>query len=136
MQTVPTQKRPEYRNIGIAQIVRYRLPLAGLVSILHRASGAVMFVLLPFVLWLFDTSLRSSEGFAQIAHFLAWWPDKILVLGLFWAIAHHLFAGIRHLLMDVFQTVSKEQGRMLAVTTLVVSLAATAAFAAHLFLGA
>ncbi|MBW4046827.1 MAG: succinate dehydrogenase, cytochrome b556 subunit [Proteobacteria bacterium] len=136
MQTAHTRKRPEYRNIGITQIARYRLPLAGLVSILHRASGAVMFLLLPFVLWLFDTSLRSRDGYAHIAQFLGWWPYKLLVLGLFWAIAHHLVAGVRHLVMDIFQAVSKEQGRRLALTTFAVSLLATAAFAAHLFLGA
>ncbi|MDE1952433.1 MAG: succinate dehydrogenase, cytochrome b556 subunit [Betaproteobacteria bacterium] len=136
MPTVHTRKRPEFRNIHISQIAGYRLPLAGLVSILHRVSGALMFFLLPFTLWMLDTSLRSEQSYAQLAQFLGLWPVKLLLLVLFWALAHHLAAGVRHLVMDAFQTVSKEQGRKLAVATFAVSLLATAAFAAHLFVGA
>ncbi|MHB1666674.1 MAG: succinate dehydrogenase, cytochrome b556 subunit [Thiomonas sp.] len=136
MPTVHTRKRPEFRNIHISQIASYRLPLAGLVSILHRASGAVMFFLLPFTLWMLDTSLRSEQSYAQLAQFLGLWPVKLLLLVLFWALAHHLVAGVRHLVMDAFQTVSKEQGRKLAVATFAVSLLATAVFAVHLFVGA
>lgn len=136
MQNVHTRKRPEYRNIHVAQIVRYRMPLAAIVSILHRVSGAAMFLLLPFVLWLLDMSLRSQQSYAQLSQVLAWWPVKLLLLGLFWALAHHLVAGVRHVLMDAFQLVSREQGRVLAASTLVLSLLATAAFAAHLFIGA
>jgi succinate dehydrogenase / fumarate reductase cytochrome b subunit len=136
MPTVHTRKRPEFRNIHITQLAGYRLPLAGLVSILHRVSGAVMFLLLPFALWMLDSSLRSEQSYARLTQVLGLWPVKLLLLGLFWALAHHLVAGVRHLLMDAFQLVSKEQGRMLAVVTLVISLLATAAFAAHLFLGA
>ncbi|MDU7588187.1 MAG: succinate dehydrogenase, cytochrome b556 subunit, partial [Acidovorax sp.] len=62
------KKRPEYRNINIFNDVRtYRLPAAGWVSILHRASGMIMFLLLPFVLWMFDTSLSSEISFAQFS---------------------------------------------------------------------
>lgn len=136
MQTVHTRKRPEYRNIHITQILRYRMPLAATVSILHRVSGAVMFLLLPFALWMLDTSLRSQQSYAQLAQVLVWWPVKLVLLGLFWALAHHLVAGVRHLLMDAFQIVSKEQGRALAAGTLVLSLLATVAFALHLFVGA
>ena len=136
MQTVHTRKRPEYRNIHITQIVRYRMPLAAIVSILHRISGAMMFLLLPFALWIFDASLRSPQSYAQLGQVLGWWPVKLVLLGLFWALAHHWVAGVRHLMMDVFQVVSKEQGRILAAATFVVSLAATFAFAAHIFWGA
>lgn len=136
MQTDPrTKPRPEFRNIHITDLMSYRLPLAGMVSILHRASGALMFLLLPLVLWVFDTSVGSEQGYASIAGVFASFPAKVLALALFWALAHHLCAGVRHLLADVFQTVSKEQGRRSAIVSLVVSLAATAAFAAHLFLG-
>lgn len=136
MSTLETRKRPEYRNIHITDLVSYRLPLAGLVSILHRVSGAAMFLLLPFVLWVFDASLRSQQGWDSVADVLSAWPLKIVVLGLFWALAHHLCAGIRHVLMEVRHALSKQQGRRYAAVTLTVSLLLTAAFAVHLFTGA
>lgn len=120
--------RPVYRNIHVSQIVRYRLPLAGLVSILHRISGAVMFLALPPALWVLDESLRSPQSHAAIAQFLSHWLVKLILLGLFWALLHHLVAGLRHLWMDAFHAVSLEQGRRLATITLAVSLAATALF--------
>jgi succinate dehydrogenase / fumarate reductase cytochrome b subunit len=136
MSTSETRKRPEYRNIHITDLISYRLPLAGLVSILHRISGAVMFLLLPFVLWVFDTSLRSQQGWDTVAGVLSAWPLKIVALGLFWALAHHLCAGIRHVLMEARHALSKQQGRRYAAVTLTVSLLLTAAFAVHLFTGA
>jgi len=120
--------RPVYRNIHITQIVRYRLPLAGIVSILHRISGAVMFLALPLLLWVFDQSLRSADGYAAVARLLSSGLVKLVLLGLFWALAHHLVAGLRHLWMDAFHAVSKEQGRQLAILTFVVSLGLTALF--------
>ena len=75
--------RPVYRNIHISQIVGYRLPLAGIVSILHRVSWAVMFLALPLVLWAFDASLRSTDSHAAIAQFLSHGLVKLVLLGLF-----------------------------------------------------
>lgn len=135
MPTAPTNKRPEFRNIHITDIAHYRLPLAGMVSILHRISGAGMFLLLPFAMWLFDASLRSPESHAEVGALMTSWPMKVVALGLFWALAHHLCAGVRHVLAEVFHALSKEQGRKTAVATLTVSLLATAAFALHLFFG-
>lgn len=120
--------RPVYRNIHISQIVGYRLPLAGIVSILHRVSGAVMFLALPLVLWAFDASLRSAESHAAIAQFLSHGLVKLVLLGLFWALMHHLAAGVRHLWMDAFHAVSKAQGLQLAIITFVVSLGLTGLF--------
>jgi succinate dehydrogenase / fumarate reductase cytochrome b subunit len=134
------KQRPVYRNIHVSQIVAYRLPPAGIVSILHRVSGALMFVLLPFVIWLFDTSLSSEISFdrfrtAFIAGigFVPAWFVKLVCLGLIWAYLHHLIAGLRHLWMDVTHSVSKEQGRSSAVATLALSLLLTAALGAKLF---
>ncbi|WP_079418846.1 succinate dehydrogenase, cytochrome b556 subunit [Thiomonas intermedia] len=120
--------RPVYRNIHISQIASYRLPLAGWVSILHRVSGAVMFLALPWVLWAFDASLRSAESHAAMAQFLSHWLVKLILLGLFWALVHHLVAGVRHLWMDAFHAVSKGQGFQLALATFIVSLGLTALF--------
>ncbi|MGH8846824.1 MAG: succinate dehydrogenase, cytochrome b556 subunit, partial [Polaromonas sp.] len=59
-------KRPEFRNINaFTDLPGYRLPLAGIVSILHRVSGAIMFLLMPFIIWMFDTSISSEISFAK-----------------------------------------------------------------------
>ncbi len=137
MPSVEKTARPEFRNIGIGDILTYRMPLAAIVSILHRISGALMFLLLPVVLWAFDRSLRSAQGFAAVAGVLGSWPMRLLALVLFWGLAHHLCAGLRHLYADMCpRAVSKEAGRRSAVAALVVSLLATAAFAVYLFSGA
>jgi hypothetical protein len=78
------QARPEFRNIGIAQIARYRLPWAGKVSILHRVSGALMFLLLPFVLYLFEQSVTSELSFAKFSALLSNGFVKLVILALIW----------------------------------------------------
>jgi succinate dehydrogenase / fumarate reductase, cytochrome b subunit len=120
--------------------VGYRLPVAGVVSILHRASGLLMFVLLPFVIWMFDTSLTSEVSYSQFASvfrhgtgLLPGWFYKLVALALIWAYLHHLIAGVRHLWMDTTHAVDKEFGRQSAVFTLVVSIALTLALGAKLF---
>lgn len=126
--------RPVLRNIHVTDIVTYRLPPAGVVSILHRVSGALMFLLLPFILWLFDESLASRESFELIARALATgvgmapgWFLKLIVLSLIWAYLLHLTAGIRHLWMDVTHSVGKEFGHHSAVVTLGLSTVLTLA---------
>ena len=86
------KKRPVFRNIHITQIVSYRLPPAGMVSILHRVSGVVMFLLLPFIVWMFDTSVSTeisygifSNAFVAGIGFLPGWFIKLVCLGLIWA---------------------------------------------------
>jgi succinate dehydrogenase / fumarate reductase cytochrome b subunit len=135
------KKRPEFRNINaLTDLPTYRLPAAGIVSILHRISGLIMFLLLPLLVWMFDTSVSSEISFAKFsAAFnvgLGFVPAvlvKVVVLGLIWAYLHHLIAGVRHVYMDVCHAVSKEFGKSSAVFTLVVSLGLTAALGAKLF---
>ena len=99
-----SKKRPEFRNIHLLQDVRtYRLPAAGVVSILHRVSGQLMFLLLPFVVWLFDTSLSSeisyedfTAAFGTGIGFVPGWFVKLATLGLIWGYLHHFIAGVRH----------------------------------------
>lgn len=119
---------------------QYRLPLAGLVSILHRASGAILFLLLPFVVWLFDLSVTSEISYARFANvfvagvgFVPAWFVKLVVLALIWSFLHHLFAGLRHVWMDVTHSVSKEWGRQSAAAALGASLALTLLLGARLF---
>ena len=135
------KKRPEFRNINaLTDLPSYRLPAAGIVSILHRISGLIMFLLLPLLVWMFDTSVSSEISFAKFsAAFnvgLGFVPAvlvKVVVLGLIWAYLHHLIAGVRHVYMDVCHAVSKEFGKSSAVFTLVLSLGLTAAWGAKLF---
>jgi succinate dehydrogenase / fumarate reductase cytochrome b subunit len=123
-----------------AMSMQYRLPLAGLVSILHRVSGILMFVLLPFVIWLFDTSVTSEISYGQFSSafsagigFLPGWIIKLVVLALIWAFLHHLIAGLRHLWMDATHAVGLEFGRQSALFTLVSSVLLTLALGWKLF---
>jgi succinate dehydrogenase / fumarate reductase, cytochrome b subunit len=132
--------RPVYRNIHVTQIVSYRLPPAGIVSILHRISGLAMFLLLPFVIWMMDSSLGSEISFESFTNvFVAGvagipgWFVKLVALGLIWSYLHHFIAGVRHLWMDATHSVSKAQGHSSAVATLVLSVALTVLLGAKLF---
>jgi succinate dehydrogenase / fumarate reductase cytochrome b subunit len=132
--------RPVYRNIHISQIVGYRLPPAGIVSILHRVSGALMFLLLPFIVWLFDVSLTSEISYERFTSafvagigFVPGWFVKLVVLGLIWAYLHHFIAGVRHLWMDMTHSVTKQQGHSSAIFTLASSVLLTLALGAKLF---
>ncbi|KVZ02531.1 succinate dehydrogenase, cytochrome b556 subunit [Burkholderia stagnalis] len=127
--------RPEYRNIGFGDItMKYRMPLAAILSILHRVSGALLFLFLPFLLFLFDQSLTSELSFEGFKFFLSSIVVKLIVLALSWAFFHHFCAGIRHLLMDVnHDAVTKESGKKTAVVVFVVSIALTIAMALKLF---
>lgn len=138
--TDSVKTRPVYRNIHVSQILSYRLPPAGIVSILHRVSGMVMFLLLPLAVWMLDSSLGSEisyEAFTNVfvagAAGLPGWFIKLVVLGLIWAYLHHFIAGVRHLWMDATHSVSKAQGHSSALVTLVSSVVLTLALGAKLF---
>ena len=136
------KKRPEFRNINAFTDLRtYRLPAAGIVSILHRVSGAVMFLLMPFIIWMFDKSISSEISFSKFkAAFnvgmlglpgLVW---KLVVLALIWAFLHHSIAGLRHLWSDTHHSaVTKEFGKTSAVVTLASSVFLTVVLGAKLF---
>ena len=134
-------KRPEFRNINaLKDLPSYRLPPAGWVSILHRISGFIMFLLMPFIIWMFDTSLTSEFSFSKFksvfnigAGFLPGWFFKLVALALIWAYLHHFIAGLRHLWMDVNHAVSKEFGRSSAIVTLALSIGLTVILGAKLF---
>jgi succinate dehydrogenase / fumarate reductase cytochrome b subunit len=138
MSEITTRTRPG--TMRLVDALQYRLPLAGVVSILHRASGALMLVLLPFVIWMFDTSVTSEVSYdvfasafsAGLGVFPGWFV-KIVVLALIWAYLHHFIAGVRHLWMDATHSVTKEFGRQSAVVTLVLSIALTVLLGAKLF---
>lgn len=136
-----TKKRPEFRNINaFKDLTTYRMTPAAWVSILHRASGALMFLLLPLIVWLFDTSVSSEISYERFGSafsagigFVPGWLFKLVVLAIIWAYVHHLIAGMRHVYMDATHKVSKEFGKSTAITTLVLSIGLTVVLGAKLF---
>jgi succinate dehydrogenase / fumarate reductase cytochrome b subunit len=139
--TENARKRPEFRNINaISDLPTYRLPAAGWVSILHRVSGALMFLLMPFIIWMFDNSISSEFSFAAFTAafnvglgFVPGWLMKLVALAIIWAYLHHFIAGVRHLYMDVNHAVTKEFGKSSAIVTLTLSLGLTLVLGAKLF---
>ena len=133
------KKRPEFRNINaLTDLPSYRLPAAGIVSILHRVSGVLMFVLLPLIIWIFDTSVSSEISYARLRNAFGTGASgvmlKLVGLALIWAYLHHFTAGLRHVWMDVSHAaVSKERGASSAKITLVFSLVLTVILGAKLF---
>lgn len=136
------KKRPEFRNINaFKDLTTYRMTPAAWVSILHRASGLIMFLLLPFIIWMFDTSVSSEISFAKFAAvfnigigFVPGWFIKLVALALIWSYLHHFTAGLRHLWMDVSHSaVTKEFGKTSAFVVLAISIALTVVLGAKLF---
>ena len=124
----------------LADATQYKLPPSALVSILHRISGLIIALLLPFVIWLFDKSLASEISFDEFrGAFLAgigFVPAvvvKLVTLVLIWAYLQHFAAGVRHLWMDATHSVSKEFGRTSALAALAITLVLTILFGAKLF---
>ncbi len=89
-------KRPVHLNL-----FKIRLPVAGVMSIMHRVSGLFMALAMPGVLYIFDLSLDGYKSFDIARELLHTLPLKIGLFLLLWALAHHFLAGIRYLLIDV-----------------------------------
>ena len=127
------KKRPEFRNIHVTQIVGYRLPAPGMVSILHRISGALMFLLLALVIWLLQLSLASELSFMRLKELASHWWVKLVFVALAWALLHHLVAGIRYLLLDLHLGVEKSAANRSALAVFAVSLPLTLLVALRIF---
>lgn len=139
--TSTNTKRPEFSNIDFGSLRSYRWPLASIASGMHRVSGAIMFFLMPFIIWMFDNSISSEISFEKFkAAFnvgmlgipgVLW---KLVALGLIWAYLHHFLAGIRHLWMDTHhEATTKEFGKSSAAFVIVVTLGLTLVLGAKLF---
>jgi succinate dehydrogenase / fumarate reductase cytochrome b subunit len=117
-----SRQRPKYYDINLLH-----LPVPGLVSIFHRITGVVMFMfLIPAALYVLQCTLGSEDGFNQWKAFFSGTLVKLIVLGFVWSYLHHLFAGIRYLLLDVHIGVALEPSRTSAKIVLVLGLIATA----------
>lgn len=121
--------RPVYLNL-----VQIRLPLPGFVSILHRVSGALLFLVgTPLALYGLQESLASPEAFSQLSAMFSHPLAKLVLIGLLWAYLHHFCAGIRFLLLDLDRGIHLKQARQSSVIVLVVSLALTLIIGARLW---
>jgi succinate dehydrogenase / fumarate reductase cytochrome b subunit len=125
--------RPEFRNINVLDLMNYRLPVPGMVSIMHRISGAALFLALPLLLWLFELSLTSELSYARLQGVASHWAMKLLLLGLAWALLHHLVAGIRYLVLDLHVGLNRPVARQSALAVYWISLPLTALVALKLF---
>src|SRR5665811_2327197 len=139
--TSKNTKRPEFSNIDFGSLRSYRWPLASIASGMHRVSGAIMFFLMPFIIWMFDNSISSEISFEKFKSAfnvgmlgipgVLW---KLVALALIWAFLHHFIAGLRHLWMDISHAaVTKEFGKSSAIVTLALSIGLTLVLGAKLF---
>lgn len=122
------KKRPKY--LALHQI---RLPLPGLVSILHRISGVMLFLSLPALLLMLQYSLASIETHTRLLELLAHPLSKLALTGLLWAFLHHFCAGIRYLAIDLHYASSLGQARASSKAVLAASLALTVLLGAKLW---
>lgn len=129
-----SKPRPQFRNLSIPQILKYHLPLAGKSSIMHRVSGALLFLALPLIIVpLFAASITSPETFATMREWVAHPLCKLVLLVLIWGYLHHFCAGIRYLLFDLHIGTEKPSMQKSAGLVFGVSLALTLVFGLKLF---
>jgi succinate dehydrogenase / fumarate reductase cytochrome b subunit len=105
-------------------LTRIRQPITALISIAHRIAGIILFFTIPFAIYLLDLSVGSQRGFNRVQDILSHGAVKVAVICIFWALAHHIFAGMRLLFIDVGIGVEREEARHTAWVILVASAAA------------
>jgi len=115
------KSRPKHLDLRLI-----RLPLPGFVSILHRISGALLFLALPFLLWMLQCSLRSIETWTELTDNLQRPASKLFLLAVLWALLHHFCAGLRYLAIDLHLVRTLPQARSSSWAVMVASLALTA----------
>lgn len=114
------KERPKHLDLRVI-----RQPLPAIASILHRISGAGLFLMLPFLIYLLDLSLGTSQGFAMFKSIVAHPLAKLVLLGLLWAFLHHFCMGIRILLLDLGMGTDLGPARASAKAVLAISLGLT-----------
>ncbi|NOL49415.1 succinate dehydrogenase, cytochrome b556 subunit [Pelistega europaea] len=134
MSDTTSKPRREFRNVDFQLITtKYRLPFAGKVSILHRVSGALLFLSLPLLITIFTYSVASPITFAALGAGVGGVFLKLVLLVLLWGFMHHLCAGIRFLILDLHIGMDKVSAQKSAKAVLAVSLTLTVIFAIKLF---
>ena len=132
-ETASARVRPQFRNLSLGQLASYRLPAAGILSILHRVSGVLLFLVLPVLLWMFEQSLKVESTFERLRSTMGNAVFKLILLAVIWAILHHLAAGVRYLALDVHWGIDKEPARRSALMVFAVSLSLTVVAGLWLF---
>ena len=127
-ETIMKKERPKHLDLRVI-----KQPLPAIASILHRVSGAGLFLMLPFLIYLFELSLDSSLGFNIFKAFVAYPLVKLILIGLLWAFLHHFCMGIRILLLDMNMGTDLKPARTSAKVVMVVSLALTVILGAKLW---
>jgi succinate dehydrogenase / fumarate reductase cytochrome b subunit len=120
--------RPKYLNL-----LHIRQPVPAIVSILHRVSGAVLFLALPGLLAWWQCSLGSADTFAASKSFASMPLVKLMVIGLIWAYLHHLCAGVRHLASDLDWGTELKSARFSSWLVLAVSIVLTLLIGARIW---
>ena len=123
-------RRNRPKNLNLLTI---RLPINALVSILHRATGCLLFLMLPLLLIMLQLSLSSAERYQMVLGIMHSPFTKLMLLGLAWAFFHHFFAGIRHLAMDVHWMTTLMKARFTSKAVLAIGVLATLALAVKLW---
>ena len=123
-------KRP-IKNLYLPGI---RLPVAGVVSILHRLSGILLVLFLPLCMWFLQRSLAEASEYAQLQAMFNALPARVLLLSFLLITIHHLLAGLRHLLIDIDIGITRRGGRLGAWWVVAGGLGAMSLFGAWLFL--
>lgn len=129
------KSRPEFRNISkLGDLFqKYHWPPASMVSLVHRGSGMVLFVLLPLILYLLQQSLTSESTFDYFKECTSGWFAKLLILAIAWGYLQHFCSGIRHLVMDLHIGLDKKSARGSAIRVLALVSALTVVIALKLF---
>lgn len=89
-------QRPVFFNL-----TQIRMPVGALTSIVHRITGVVLAAGIPLFIRVLELSLQSPQSYARVAMLFDRAACKLAALVFAWALAHHLMAGVRHLLSDV-----------------------------------
>lgn len=120
--------RPVHLNL-----FKITLPLAGVVSITHRITGAILFVGLAFALYALDLALSSPAGFGEASELVAQPLSRLILLGLIFVLSFHFVAGIKHLLLDFHIGDTVEAARAGAWVVIVLSVLITVVLGALLW---
>ncbi len=123
------QGRPVFLNL-----FRIRFPVTAVLSILHRILGLLLVLCIPPAIYLFGRSLQDEQGFNEVVALLQGPFFRLLSVLLVWALAHHLFAGIRYLLLDLEYGVSRKAARFSAYLVILLALGVTLFYAGSLYL--
>jgi len=125
---IPTRNRP--KNLNLFTI---RLPINAVVSILHRMSGMLLFILIPVLIWSMQASLSSEVSFAELGEMFQHWTLKLILIGFSWPFFHHLYAGLRHLGQDVHWMTTLNKARFSSRIVLMLGACSMLIFAYYIW---